>query len=67
MDKYASFEAMCNALGAEATDEQVLRLADHVREHFGRGEYHACAEIAISYDVSGLYTELGMLCGEAGA
>lgn len=66
MDAFQNFIAMCAAVGSDATDAQVTRLADYVRENFGCAGYGRAAEIALYSDVPNLYTELSMLCGESG-
>lgn len=45
-DNFLVFAAMCDCLGADATDGQVSRLVDHVRQNFGSADYGRAAEVS---------------------
>jgi len=60
------FEAMCWAVGSDATETQVQRLVDFVSDNFGTDNYPAAMHLALDHDVANLFPELSMLAGEAG-
>lgn len=67
-ENFKVFESMCDVCGQDATEEQIYRLADYVRENFGTADFSNCAEIALRSNApSGIYTELSMMLGECGA
>lgn len=60
------FEAMCEAVGREATPEQVERLTSWACENVGTELYGVIEQIAAENGIGELITEFSMRRGECG-
>lgn len=61
-----TFEAMCQAVGEQATDDQKARLTTFALQKFGPADYRLAGNIALESGIPDLYTEFSMRCGEMG-
>jgi hypothetical protein len=61
-----TFDAMCEAVGPDATPAQVERLTHWALENIGTAYYGAIEQIAAENDISDLITEFSMRRGEMG-
>lgn len=60
------FEALCQAVGSEATKTQSERLTSWALENFGTADYNLVMTIAAENGISELVTEFSMRAGECG-
>lgn len=64
-DAIKTFEAMVVAIGEKATQEQINRVVDWMRDNVAEDYIGICADIALEY-CGNLFTDISEYAGECG-